>query len=44
MSLRLEEAQALGFESVEQCAEHQVWIQAQKNERLKVRAAIETAE
>lgn len=39
-----EQVKALGFESMEQCEEHQAWLHEQKICREKVRAAMEVAE
>lgn len=40
----VEEAMALGFDSIEQCEEHQAWLNQQRNVRAKTRAAIKKAE
>lgn len=39
MSKQIEEAQALGFDSIEQMNEHQAWLKQQETERKKARAA-----
>lgn len=43
MNMTLDEAMALGFESIEQCGEHQAWLIGQSNERNKAREAVELA-
>lgn len=44
MNVTLDEAMALGFETVKQCTEHQKWLIGQSNERNKAREAVELAE
>ena len=43
MSKQLEEAKALGFDSIEQMNEHQTWLKQQESERQKARAAVAAA-
>lgn len=43
MTVTLDQAMALGFESVEQCGEHQAWLIGQSNERNTAREAVELA-
>lgn len=40
---KLEEAQALGFSSIEECIEHQAWLDQQAEQNERIRLAVKAA-
>jgi len=43
-ALKLEQAQALGFSSVDECEQHQEWLDRQAEQTERVRAAVMAAD
>lgn len=43
-ALKLEQAQALGFSSVEECDQHQKWLDHQAEQNERIRAAVKAAD
>lgn len=42
-ALKLEQAQALGFSTVEECDEHQAWLDRQAEHASRARTAVKSA-